>query len=87
VEQFDRFIATFQPKRTDDLKPGAEAIIGKRLEWEASYVIDQEDGAEYAGQFACALLSEDPDVPGLFVWTPACDLVDIEPRPRAHATR
>lgn len=77
MQQFDRFTAVFQPQRTDDLKPGAEAIIGKRLEWEAADVID-EDNPTYAGHLACMVLS-DPPGPGLFVWTPSCDLTDIQP--------
>ena len=36
--QFDRFHATFIPCRTDDLQPGSEVWIGRRLEWQALHV-------------------------------------------------
>ena len=84
MNQFDRFTAVFQPQRTDDLKPGATALIGERLEWEAAWIIGGEDdrkhgvSADYEGLFACALRTEFKEHQG-FVWTPECDLADIEP--------
>lgn len=51
LEQFDRICAVFAPKRTDDLKPGVAAHIGRETEWEALWII--EEGA-YAGQWAMA---------------------------------
>lgn len=77
MEQFDRFEATFLPQRTDDMKEAATTLIGKRLEWEAGYVIEATDGERYAGQFACILLTPMAENPG-FVWAPECDLADIE---------
>lgn len=80
MEQFDRFIATFQPQRTDDLKPGADRIIGTRCEWEAAYVIEE---GPYEGQMACMpILGSAP-----FAWAPACDLADIEHRQYAQSAR
>lgn len=79
VEQFDRFIATFQPERTDDLKPGAEHYIGQRCEWEAAYVIEE---GPYEGQMACMPVFDMP-----FAWTPECDLADIEHRQYAQSVR
>ena len=77
IEQFDRFWATFQPRRTDDLKSGARAFIGRRLEWEAAYILDDEgDPDAYRGQFACTLAVAPPEHPG-FVWVPECDLADV----------
>jgi hypothetical protein len=50
MEQFDKFYAIFNPKRTDNLKPNAAEFIGQKYEWEVLWVI--EHGA-YKGQWAC----------------------------------
>lgn len=80
LAQFDRFIATFQPQRSDDLKPGARRMIGTRCEWEAAYVIEE---GPYDGQMACMpVLSRAP-----LAWTPECDLADIEHRQYVQSAR
>lgn len=80
MEQFDRFIATFKPQRSDDLKSRAYALVGTRCEWEAAYVIEE---GPYEGQMACTpVLSRAP-----FAWAPACDLADIEHRQYAQSAR
>jgi hypothetical protein len=73
IQQFDLFYATFNPKRTDDLKPGAASFIGWRGIWEALWII--EDGP-YEGQWAIGIndvshqLKKQPP----FIWVPGCDL-------------
>ena len=79
LAQFDRFIATFEPGRSDDLKLKAIPMIGQRCEWEAAYVIEE---GPYEGQMACM-----PVLDALFAWAPACDLADIEHRQYAQAMR
>jgi hypothetical protein len=75
LQQFDRFIATFQPQQTDDLKPGVAEMIGVRCEWEVAWFIEEEDGGPYVGQWACAAYR--PEVSTPFAWAPSCDLTDI----------
>jgi hypothetical protein len=81
VKRFDRVLATFAPRRRDDLKPQAVAWIGRRVEWSAEWIV--EDGA-YAGQWA--MRPSDPSPPaGLQTlgWVPFCDLTDLERIPHA----
>ena len=73
LHQFERFTATFQPQRTDDLKPEAREFVGLRCEWRALWVIG-EDGEhpDYRGQWAC-----EPDAAEFpFSWVPDRDLID-----------
>lgn len=77
MKQFDRFLATFQPQRTDDLKPGVAELIGLRCEWEVAWLIEEEDGGPYIGEWACAAYGLEASPP--FAWAPSCDLVDIVP--------
>ncbi|WP_280319904.1 hypothetical protein [Nocardia wallacei] len=71
MELYDVVEAEFRPARTDDLKPGAEAFIGKRLRWCASWLITEEDNEEYAGEFAMMPVG---DGPFPFAWAPQRDL-------------
>lgn len=77
LEQFDRIEATFQPRRTDDLKAGAVEWIGRRVVWDVAWLITDEDGGPYVGEFACTL-AEVPNPPPGFVWVPSGDLADFE---------
>lgn len=72
TQQFDIFEATFQPSRTDDLCDGGEEWIGRRLEWQAAYIL--EDGP-YAGEWAFTPLCDEP---APFAWAPARDLTSPE---------
>jgi hypothetical protein len=45
-----RRTATFQPKRRDTLRPRAESLIGQTIEWQALWVVTEEDGGDYIGQ-------------------------------------
>lgn len=78
LQQNNTVVATFQPKRVDDLKPGAASLIGQSGEWRAIWIID--DSEEYNGQWAMQPLDDlghrcvtcDPDEG--FSWVPECDL-------------
>ena len=72
IEQFDKIIATFNPKKTDNLVTGMENHIGKRFTFEAMWVI--EDG-QYVGEWAMAPRMTGPPLCG---WIPLCDLDNIE---------
>lgn len=76
LRQFDRVQARFQPKRTDDLRPGLEQWVGYEGTFEAMFEI--EDG-EYAGDWA--MLPREPITEGRVpldgYWVPYCDLTTI----------
>lgn len=74
INSFDLITATFQPDRTDDLKPHARNWIGVRLRWCAAWEIDK---GLYAGQMAM-MLDETPLGLKPIGWVPLCDLSDIE---------
>jgi hypothetical protein len=83
MEEYDVFEATFQPQHIDDLKPDAKRFIGKRLEWRAMWLIDEDQGGPYVGQWACSLspaaekfLGDRGELPQGFIWVPECDLAD-----------
>lgn len=76
IRQFDRFYATFQPKRTDDLKDGVAEAIGERYLFEAYWVIEPEDNKEYADDWYCVAIDDPRRAP--FVWAVSRDLADIE---------
>ncbi len=73
LKRFDRFKATFQPRDLATLKPDAGAHIGERGEWEAAWLIEDDDSERFAGQWACTGPLAEP-----YVWVPEEDLVDIE---------
>lgn len=73
MERFDIVYAVFKPKQTDDLKPGVSDWIGYRGLWQAMWMVDEEDGGSYVGQWAMGIYDRlDPPPP--FVWVPRCDL-------------
>ena len=76
LERFDTVDATFKPKRTDDLKPRVNEWIGRRCIWEALWMIDEDDGGSYVGQWAMMPIikphKRHPDFP--YLWVPLCDL-------------
>lgn len=69
IERGDVVVATFQPKRLDDLKPEARNWIGYRGTWEYLWTIE---AGNYIGQIAFGLLKDRHKAP--FVWVPECDL-------------
>jgi len=70
MKQFDKVVATFTPQKTIDLKKKAIPWVGRTLEWEALWII--EDG-EYAGQWAMGPNIDHRPFPP-FTWAPLCDL-------------
>lgn len=78
-EAFSTFRARITPKRTDDLKPGALALIGQVKTFERGWVIGEDDSSnpDYWGQWACFLVDEDDERHG-FSWMPECDLTVID---------
>jgi hypothetical protein len=74
LNKFDIICGTFRPKRTDDLKPGLEEWIGRRTQWQLGWIIEEEDGGDYIGQYA-ALARPASGFP--YGWVPLCDLTDI----------
>jgi hypothetical protein len=74
LERFDIVTATFQPQRTDTLVDGAAEWIGRRLRWEAVWIIER--ASSYRGQWAMRpMVRETPP----FGWAPFSDLADVEP--------
>ncbi len=67
MKQFDKVTAVFNPRRTDDLVEGVAEYIGKTLEFEAVWVI--EEGV-YKDEFA--MLAVDRTL--LLPWIPSGDL-------------
>jgi hypothetical protein len=76
--QFDKVEATFRPRALDTLKPEAADWIGVRLEWQAVWVVDEEDGGPYVGQMAWSPQWHHVDG-GRFpaAWVPTEDLTEI----------
>lgn len=64
-----RIVAVFEPRNKDDLKLGAEAMIGCEGEFEALWKI--ADGYDYAGEWAMRI-PDDWQVDGF--WVPSGDL-------------
>jgi hypothetical protein len=75
LEPFDTFIATFQPRRTDDLKPGVAEWIGWSGVWQAMWMIQEGESTKFVGQWACAPQYDRNTVSLPFAWVPDEDLV------------
>lgn len=69
MNQFDRIIAIFRPRRTDDLKPELRPMIGSVLWFQASWIIEE---GPYTGDWAMTPLARYGDFP--CGWVPLCDL-------------
>lgn len=76
MDKFDRVTATFRPRRLDDLHPSALDAIGARCVWECLWIINEDDGGPYVGEFAMRPLN---DCLHPRVWAPSGDLIDVEP--------
>jgi hypothetical protein len=74
LTQRDVVVATFAPKRTDDLKPCALSVVGWRGEWFVWWEIMPDDGGPYVGQLAMGSTALQPPC----VWVPWEDLADVE---------
>lgn len=75
MEQFDKVSAVFEPKIRATLKPKCKSWIGKRMNWQAAWIV--ETGA-YKGQWAMSHLPNVEDKEHFFGWVPEEDLVEIE---------
>lgn len=74
MNQFDRVLGVFEPKRTDDLQNDAAQHIGKLYTWRAMWVI--EDGP-YEGEWAMGVdrMRVDRFSPEIkFAWVPESDI-------------
>jgi len=69
-EQFDTRLAFFTPKRTDDLRPIPQAMIGCLGEWQCSWVIEE---GSYEGQHAW-LQMDSFGLDDFIGWVPTEDL-------------
>ena len=78
TKQYEIVDAIYQPLRTDDLKPGMPEWIGRRENWHALWMIDEDDGGPYVGQWAMQPIVANhqphPDFP--YLWVPQCDLAE-----------
>lgn len=76
VEQFDLVTAVFRPKVVDTLRSGCVPFIGTKARWEALWVVTEEDGGPYVGQWVFGMLEEDRQKVGWTGhWVPWEDLV------------
>jgi hypothetical protein len=75
LEPFDTFTATFQPRRTDDLKPGVAEWIGWRGVWQVMWMIEEGESSKFVGQWACAPRYDCATAAPPFAWIPDEDLV------------
>lgn len=74
-ERFKVVDALFDPRRTDDLKPGVADLIGWRGEWRADWII--EEGEPFAGEWAMVPQEEEWIKLGV-VWVPSGDLLPVD---------
>lgn len=74
-ERFEVVDALFDPRRTDDLKPGVADLIGWRGEWRADWSI--EEGEPFAGEWAMVPQEEEWIKLGV-VWVPSGDLLPVD---------
>ena len=72
LESLDRVEATFRPMFTDDLRPEARQLIGRRILWQIAG--EAEGHSVYSDQLTS--MPATADVCGLG-WVPLCDLADI----------
>lgn len=76
TKQFDVVYAEFRPTRENDLAPGAAEWIGRRMRWQAMYVIEY---GPFMGDWL--MMPTLPPFPP-FAWAPSSDLdVSACPRP------
>jgi hypothetical protein len=73
VDRFQVIRARFSPVDIHTLRPEAHEHIGEILDWEACWIVTEEDGGPYVGQWAMIATGR-PN----FGWVPLCDLEAIE---------
>ena len=52
MEQFDEITGYFEPKRMDTLRDRAKPFVSKLLNFKAMWLVEEEDGGPYVGQWA-----------------------------------
>ena len=52
MKQFEVITGYYEPKRMDTLRDIAKPFIGKLLNFKAMWLVDEEDGGPYVGQWA-----------------------------------
>ena len=78
MQRFDNVTGIFCPRRRDDLKPAAVALIGQRLNLQVAWEIDE---GEYAGEWALMAatgetLAGTSPLPG-GMWIPSGDVQEV----------
>jgi len=68
------------PGRTK--RPEALAAEGKRYRFIASWIIEEDERPEYAGEIAMMFDYEDPQDKPRIAWVASGDLADITPTPQ-----
>ncbi len=61
MQQFDRITGFFEPKRIDTLRAESKLFAGQYLTFEALWLIDEDDGGPYVGQWAMRPIDENGD--------------------------
>jgi hypothetical protein len=83
MELYEKVQAYFEPKRTETLRDEARPFIGKLMTFEALWLIDEEDGGPYVGQWAMRACAEN----GLdwlpLGWVPEEDIRILTPNAQA----
>lgn len=74
MEQFDKVKAYFEPKRLETLRDEAKPFVGKLMTFEALWIIDEEDGGPYVGQWAMRACGENKLDWLPFGWVPEEDI-------------
>ena len=75
LQQFQKVRAVFRPRRTDDLHNNSSQYIGQEFTWTAAWMITEEDGGPYVGEWAMTLAyRDDGEQPVNFGWVPSGDL-------------
>ncbi len=69
TDRFEVIKARFSPVDIHTLRPEAHEYVGEVLDWEAYWIVTEEDGGPYVGQWAM-LATGRPN----FGWVPLCDL-------------
>jgi hypothetical protein len=75
IRQFQKVRAVFRPRRTDDLHNGSAQYVGQEFTWTAAWMITEEDGGPYVGEWAMTLAYREDGAPNInFGWVPSGDL-------------
>lgn len=77
MEQSEKITGFFEPNIKETLREEAKPFIGQLLEFEALWLINEDDGGPYVGQWAMRAIGKDGDwLP--FGWVPLEDIRQTE---------